>query len=216
MDVFLASWSPDDSRLAVMAREPGHAWRLYLVSAEGGEIHPLLQENRNAADPSWSPDGQSILFGRVNDRMGKEEAQRSLEILNLRDSSVTEVPGSAGLFSPRWSPNGRFIAALTLDQRRVRLFNVATKVWTTLPVASGADPVWAADSRSLVVHASMDAHQPIVRIDIPDMRIEQIDQLAAADGADPVDFVFVGLAADGAPLVRMRTYTGNIYSMDLP
>jgi len=216
MDVFLASWSPDDSRLAVMAREVGHAWRLYIVSAQGGEIHPLLQENRNAADPSWSPDGQSILFGRVNDRMGKEEAQRSLEILNLRDSSVTEVPGSAGLFSPRWSPNGRFIAALTLDQRRVRLFDVATKAWTTLPVTSGADPVWAADSRSLVVHASMDARQPIVRIDIPDMRIEQIAQLATRDGADPVDFVFVGLAPDGAPLVRLRTYTGNIFSMDLP
>jgi Tol biopolymer transport system component/DNA-binding winged helix-turn-helix (wHTH) protein len=216
VDVFLARWSPDDTRLAVMAREPGHAWRLYLVSAQGGELHPLLQENRNAGDPSWSPDGQSILFGRVNDRMGKEEAQRSLEILHLSDSSVTEVPGSAGLFSPRWSPNGRFIAALTLDQRRVQLFDVSTKTWTTLPVTSGADPVWAADSRSLVLHASLDARQPIVRIGIPDMHIEQIAQLASVDGADPVDFVFVGLAGDGAPLVRLRTYTGNIYSMQLP
>jgi len=216
MDVFLARWSPDGSRLAVMAREPGHAWRLYLVSAQGGELHPLLQENRNAGDPSWSPDGRSILFGRVNDRMGREEAQRSLEILNLRDSSVTEVPASTGLFSPRWSPDGRYIAALTLDQRRVQLLVLATRAWTTLPVASGADPVWTADSRSLVVHASMDARQPIVRINIPDMRMEHIAQLATTDGADPVDFVFVGLAADGAPLVRLRTYTGNIYSMELP
>ena len=62
----------------------------------------------------------------------------------------------------------------------------------------------------------MDARQPIVRIGVPDMRIEQMTQLAAADAADPVDFVFVGLAADGAPLVRLRTYTGNIYSMELP
>ncbi len=216
VDVFLARWSPDDSRLAVMAREPGHAWRLYLVSAQGGDLHPLLQDNRNAGDPSWSPDGQSILFGRVNDRMGKEETQRSLEILNLRDSTVTQVPGSAGLFSPRWSPNGRFIAALTLDQRRVQLFDFTTSTWTTLPVTSGADPVWTTDGRSLVVHASMDPRQPIVRIDIPAMHIAQSSQLAAAEGADPVDFVFVGLAADGSPLVRLRTYTGNIYSMELP
>ena len=148
--------------------------------------------------------------------MGKEEAQRSLEVLHLSDSSVSEVPGSAGLFSPRWSPNGRYIAALTLDQRRVQLFDVAEKLWKTLAIPSGADPVWTADSHSLVVHASMDARQPIVRIDVATLRVAQVAELAASDGANPVDFVFVGLTADGTPLVRLRTYTGNFYSMNVP
>ena len=43
-----------------------------------------------------------------------------------------------------------------LDQRQVRLFDVASRTWTTLPVPSGADPVWSSDSRFLYIHASLD------------------------------------------------------------
>ena len=215
LDVFLAHWSPDGTRLALMAREAGKAWQLYLIDARGGEVKPLLRESRNAADPSWSPDGQSIVFGRVNDYMGKESAVRDLEILHLGDDSISDVPDSAGLFSPRWSPDGQFICALTLDQQRVKVFEVASQKWSTLPVTSGADPVWSSDSRSLFVHASMDPHQPIVRIRLPEMKVQDVVQLAGAERNEPVDFVFVGLALDGTPLVRLRTYTGNIYSLDL-
>ena len=215
LDVFLARWSPDATRLAMMAREPGKAWQLYTVGSSGGEPRRLLQEDRNAADPSWSPDGQLIVFGRVNDFMGKEQASRDLEILDLHNSRVTTVPESEGLFSPRWSPDGKYIAALTLDQRRVKLFDVGAKRWETLPVSSGADLVWTADSRSLVVHASMDPRQPIDRILIPERKVSELVQLARGDTQDAVDFVFVGLNADGLPLVRSRTYTGNVYSLDL-
>ncbi len=76
---FLARWSPDGSRIAVMAREPGKAWQIYITSANGGEFTPLLHQTRNAADPSWSPDGKSILFGGTNDAMGKDNANRTLE-----------------------------------------------------------------------------------------------------------------------------------------
>lgn len=215
LDVFLARWSPDATRLAMMAREPGKAWQLYTIGSSGGEPRRLLQEDRNAADPSWSPDGQRIVFGRVNDFMGKEQASRDLEILDLRSSRVSTVPESEGLFSPRWSPDGKYIAALTLDQRRVKLFDVGAKRWETLPVSSGADLVWTADSRSLVVHASMDPRQPIDRILIPERKVSELVQLAKGGTRDAVDFVFVGLAADGSPLVRSRTYTGNVYSLDL-
>jgi Tol biopolymer transport system component len=215
IDVFLAHWSPDGSRLAVMAREPGKAWQIYLISANGGDFQPLLRETRNAADPSWSPDGQSIVFGRVNDFMGKENAARTLQILHLGSGQIEQVPGSDGLFSPRWSPDGRYIAALSLDQQHVRLYTVATHSWTTLNVPSGADPVWSSDSRSLYVHASLDPAQPIDRISIPDGKVQEIVRLADSRGNDAVDFVFGGLTQDNRPLIRSRVFTGNFYSMDL-
>jgi Tol biopolymer transport system component/DNA-binding winged helix-turn-helix (wHTH) protein len=215
MNVFMAHWSPDGSRLALMAREPGKAWQLYLVAAGGGDIQPLLKETRNAADPSWSPDGQSLVFGRVNDELGKENTSRTLRILHIQSGQVDEVPGSEGLFSPRWSPDGRYIAALSLDQRQVRLFNVASRTWNTLPVESGADPVWSSDSRSLYIHCSLDPSQPIDRISIPDGKVYELVRLAGSSESNAVDYIFIGLNQENLPLIRARTSTGNLYSMQV-
>jgi Tol biopolymer transport system component len=214
-DVFLAHWSPDGKQLALMAREPGKAWQIYLVGAEGDNLRPLLKESRNAADPSWAPDGQSLVFGRVNDFMGKENAARTLHILHLDTHQIDEVPGSNNLFSPRWSPDGRWIAALTLDQRQVRLFDVASRTWTTLPVPSGADPVWSSDSHFLYIHASLDAAQPIDKVSIPDGHVTELVRLADSRENDAVDFVFGGLTQQNEPLIRARIFTGNFFSMDL-
>jgi Tol biopolymer transport system component/DNA-binding winged helix-turn-helix (wHTH) protein len=215
LDVFLAHWSPDGSRLAIMAREPGKAWQIYLTSANGGDLQPLLRESRNAADPSWSADGQTLVFGRVNDSMGKENAARTLNLLTLTTGAVEQVPGSDGLFSPRWSPDGRYIAALTLDQRQVRLFTLADHTWKTLDVPSGADPVWSSDSHYLFLHASLDPSQPIERVSIPDGHAEVVVRLADAHTNDAVDFVFGGLTRDNRPMIRSRSFTGNFYSLDL-
>jgi Tol biopolymer transport system component/DNA-binding winged helix-turn-helix (wHTH) protein len=215
LDVFLAHWSPDGTRLAVMAREPGNAWQIYLTGVNGGDLQPMLRERRNAADPSWSPDGQSLVFGRTNDAMGKENAARMLQILHLQSGHVETVPDSDGLFSPRWSPDGRYIAALSLDQRQVRLLTLATRQWTTLAVPSGADPVWSSDSRSLFLHASLDPSQPIDRVSIPDGRVETVIRLADTPQKDAVDYVFGGLTLDNRPLIRTRVFTGNVYSLDL-
>ena len=213
--VFLARWSPDASQLAVMAREPGKAWQIYLLGANGGNLQPLLKETRNAADPSWSADGRSIVFGRLNDAMGKESAERGLSILHVASGKIDAVPQSDGLFSPRWSPDGKYIAALTLDQRKVQLFDVAAQTWRTLSVSSGADPVWSADSRFLYLHASLDPEQPIVRVSIPDGHVQDLIHLAGGRSSDAVDYVFGGLTLDGTPIVRTRSFTGNFYSLDL-
>ena len=216
LEVFLAAWSPDSSSLAVMARKPGEAWRIYLVPSEGGPPRLALDDKRNAADPSWGPDGQTLVFGRVDDAMGKEAEARSLLTLDLRSGKVQPVPGSEGLFSPRWSPNGKYIAALSLDGREVRLFNVATQQWSKLPVNSGADPHWSADSGSLWVHEFADPLQPIVQIAIPSTRITTtVNLVSPKHSGSVVDFVFAGVLPSGDVLVQTRTNTGNLYTLDV-
>jgi Tol biopolymer transport system component len=215
MQVFLAYWSPDGHQLALMARDPGKAWQIYRISADGGEPERLLQEDRNAGDPSWSPDGQSIVFGRVTDLMGKENGPRNLQILNLATHELTEVPGSNELFSPRWSPDGRYIAALSLDQRRLMVYDLTTHTWTTLATTSVADPVWSADSKAVFIHAFMADTQPIYRVSVPDGHLEEVANLSAFRAGDTADYFFVGITPDNLPLVRARTSTGNLYSLDL-
>jgi YD repeat-containing protein len=215
LSAFLARWSPDGSHIAVMAREPGKAWQIYITSANGGDFQPLLHQTHNAADPSWSPDGKSILFGGTNDAMGKDDITRTLNTVDVSTGAVQEVPGSNGLFSPRWSPDGRFIAALSLDQRQVRIYTAATHTWTTLSVPSGADPIWSPDSRYLFIHGSLDPSQPIDRISIPDGHVDEVVRLADSREHDAVDYVFCGLTLDNRPLIRSRIFTGNFYSLDL-
>jgi Tol biopolymer transport system component/DNA-binding winged helix-turn-helix (wHTH) protein len=212
---FLARWSPDGSHIAVMAREAGKAWQIYLTGANGGDFQPLLHQTHNAADPSWSSDGKSIVFGGTNDVMGKDATTRTLNTVDVASGALHEIPGSNGLFSPRWSPDGHYIAALSLDQRQVRLYTVATHIWTTLSVPSGADPIWSPDSRYLFIHGSLDPSQPIDRVTIPDGHVDEVVRLADSREHDAVDYVFGGLTLDNRPLIRARIFTGNFYSLDL-
>jgi Tol biopolymer transport system component/DNA-binding winged helix-turn-helix (wHTH) protein len=215
LQVFLAFWSPDGQQLAVMAREPGKAWQLYKIGADGGKPERLLQEDRNAGDPSWSADGQSIVFGRVPDLMGKESNPRNIQILHLNTHKINVLPGSDGLFSPRWSPDGRYIAALSLDQRCLLLYDTTNQTWKTLADTSVADPVWSSDSKAIYLHAFMADTQPIYRVSVPDGHLEEAASLSGFRAEDTADYFFVGITPDNVPLVRARTSTGNLYSLDL-
>lgn len=215
MQVFLAHWSPDGHRLALMARESGKAWQIYLVGADGGTPERLLKETRNVADPGWSADGRSLVFGRESDLMGKENGSHAIEIVALNTGEVTTLPSSEGLFSPRWSPDGRFIAALSLDQRRVMLYDVATRQWRKLVESSAADPVWSADSKWLFFHATMAEKQPILKVSIPAGRVETAASLDNFRAEETADYFFVGITPGNIPLVRARLATGNLYTLSL-
>jgi Tol biopolymer transport system component len=64
--------------------------------------------NHNQVDPVWAPDGKRIAYGR-NAIAGEDEL--SIQILDLDSRRVTTLPGSENLYSPRWSPDGRYLAA---------------------------------------------------------------------------------------------------------
>ena len=114
LDVFLAHWSPNGKQLAVMAREPGKVWKLYLIDADGGTPVPLLREDRNAADPGWSggrersrlrtrtrPDGQGKRLPRHPDHPFSNHAERNGARVgrHVQPEMVARRPLDCGPFS---------------------------------------------------------------------------------------------------------------------
>jgi Tol biopolymer transport system component/DNA-binding winged helix-turn-helix (wHTH) protein len=215
LHIFMMRWAPNDNTLAVMARQPGTPWKIFRVAAGGGPLQPLTPEARNEADPDWSPDGASIVFGRLPNLMAEPSATKSIHVLDLRTQKMQTLPGSQGLFSPRWSPDGRYIAATTLDQHKLFLFDRSTQKWTVLATRSVADPAWSHDGQFIYFQAFLEEGQPIYRVSVPDGQMQQITELGHLHSPDIVDYAFAGLTPDGSVLVRARMWTGNIYSMNL-
>jgi hypothetical protein len=71
-EVFSApSWSPD-GRVLAFSRTPSGAGAasagdIWLVNVDGGDLHPLWQNDLEENEPVWSPDGRYLAFNRDGD-----------------------------------------------------------------------------------------------------------------------------------------------------
>ncbi len=216
LDVFLAQWSPDNSQLVVMAREPGETWQLYIVSAAGGVTRKILADQRNLADPDWSADGSHIIFGREADLMGKETGPHTIQLLDLKTMQTRTLQGSENLFSPRWSPDGKWVVALSLDQTRLLLYDVALGTWKVLATGSAADPVWSLDSKAVYFHAFADPRSAILRVSIAGEPAKAVADITNLGLPTVNDYFFGGVTPTGAPIIKPRIGTGNLFSVRLP
>ncbi len=212
--IFNMRWSPDDRTLAVMAEEPGKPWKIDLIDAEGGKITPILNEDRNEADPTWSPDGRSIVFGRPPDRMDSGEP-KAIYLLDLTTKKVTGIPGSTGLFSPRLSPDGRYLLAMPLDQHALVLFDRTTGRWNTIATHGVGDPTWSHDGRYIYFQDFLEADKPIYRVAVPVGKLEKIATLENLRPTAATDYRLIGLAPGDLPMVTVRTPSVNLYELDL-
>jgi Tol biopolymer transport system component/DNA-binding winged helix-turn-helix (wHTH) protein len=215
LSIFSMRWSPENRSLALMARKAGGLWAIYLIDANGGNLQPVLEENRGQADPNWSPDGRSIIFGRVPDIMGGESQPKAIFSVDLQDHAVEKIPGSDGLFSPRLSPDGRYIAALRSDQKTMMLFDRQTQRWTALVEDGAADPVWASNSRAIYYQNFLEPGEPVYRIDLPSGATHKIATLTDLQPAYASDYRLIALAPGDQPIVNTQSSSVNIYSLDL-
>jgi serine/threonine protein kinase/Tol biopolymer transport system component len=206
----LPRWSPDGKNIlffefALSTTKPA---RIYEISAEGGSPKQLMAEDpRQQLDPNWSPDGTQIVFSNESN-----DSSSAIHILDVNSHQVADVPGSKGLFSPRWSPDGRYISAFSSDSIRLLLFDTQAKQWTELASGSLSWLNWSHDAQYVYL-LDFRGKQAVVRIRVSDHKAEQVANLKdlAATGRYGL---CLSLAPDDSPVLLRDTGTQDVYSVD--
>lgn len=214
----LPGWSPDGKQIAYVNVQQGKPWAIYIVSAEGGTPKQLLAEERTQIDINWSHDGSKIIFGRVT-----QHSAEGLDIVayDLRTHELSTIPGSEGLFSPRVSPDGRYIAALAGDLTRLMLYDTETKQWSqwqTLISGSLSYPVWSPDSKSIYFDDLVSGAGAYCRAKVGERHYEHLFVYNGIERHLGPFGLWSGRAPDGSALFVQEASTREIYELqvDLP
>jgi serine/threonine protein kinase/Tol biopolymer transport system component len=206
MQVFLPRWAPDGKRIAFAATTPGRPQGIYLIPAEGGQSEKVTTDQYNQVDVGWSSEGNQLIFG-----MGSAPFESGIYLLNLNTHERLTLPGSEGLYSPRWSPDGHYIAAVTADGDSLRLFEVATQKWVELARLPIGYPNWSRDSKFIFFDAG--GKEPaLYRVRVSDRKLEQLVSLTSIRRTGT--FAWTGLALDDSPLLLRDAGTDEIYALD--
>jgi len=215
MQAALAHWSPDSQQIAFSAATPGKPWKVFLVARDGGSPAPVTSENIQETDPTWSTDGKTLAFGHVD----VSPDRTFIELFDTKTRQISKLPGSTGIFAPRWSPDGRYIAAISSDNNKLMLFEAKASQWRQLDV--GLDLfgylAWSHDSAYLYFDTLLSGSSGYFRLRISDSKLEKlvdlkkVRQFRSQFGPGS----WTGLAPGETLILPRDISTQEIYAFDL-
>ena len=209
----LPRWSPDGKQIAFVSMRPGESWKLALIDADGGVPQQVVEENGSQIDANWSADGSKLMFGDF----AHDAGGLSIRVLDFKTRKMEKLPGSDGLFSPRWSPDGRYVAALSPDNTSLLLFDYQTQKWTKWITASGSVnyPVWSADSKYLYYDDLVDDAESIRRVKVTENQPERVVEVGSLERYMGALGVWSGRSPDGSWLFVRDRSTQEVYQLAL-
>jgi len=103
-------WSPDGKFMAFLYGEDLSAEDLYVLNVQTREAVKIT-ENQPYENPAWSPNGNIIAVERV----GSGKFLFSIHLISSDGKCDIEVPVADDISSPTWSPNGRKLGYIDME-----------------------------------------------------------------------------------------------------
>lgn len=153
-------WSPDGTRLAMVGGTDGLRSKIFVTDANGRSPQQVTSGDSYHVDPSWAPDGRSLLFAGCPTSPCSESL---FEIYRINVDGTNMVRLTFDLladYDPYWAPDGSAIAWLRNTGSIYRWGIFVMKSDGTYPSvviddgAINSRPSWSSDSRTIYFHRS--------------------------------------------------------------
>lgn len=143
-------------------------------------------------------------------------SQEGISAVDLHSYTQSQIPESKGKVYVRRSPDGRYLAARSEDEKELLLFDFHSQQWKHLATAQYIPRhEWDANSRDLYFQDALSPAQTVFRVNVENGKIEPILDFSQLLARGAARCTFEGRAPDGSYLASVRTSVSSIYSLDV-
>jgi DNA-binding winged helix-turn-helix (wHTH) protein/Tol biopolymer transport system component len=211
---FAPHWSPDQKQILftgfLLDKQP----RLYVVSAQGGSPKTVLPMDNRWASVSgdWRTDGRQIVLDVQDTATGGES---TIRILDLESGNLAAISGSEGLIEPRWSADGRYIAALNPKKKQILLYDCKLLKWTVLAEANFPSTLrWSPGGDALYFQDTDEVEESVFRVPMATREPERVTRFGDLLSSGAARCIFTGLSPDGSVYVTVDHGDVDVYAID--
>lgn len=205
-------WSPDGKQIAFQGISAGAHYKIYLVSSDGGPVREAVSGDGEESVATWSPDSQSLIYDEPLYRHGA--SQMFIHRIDLKTGTIHTIPGSAGSWTARLSPDGRYVATLdatpNADPHHLLVLDSITGRKTfTITMPHIAEPTWSRDGKYVYFAVISSPDPALYRVRVRDKKLEMLTSLKGF----PVAGLWTGVAPGGSPLLLRDISIQEVYAL---
>jgi Tol biopolymer transport system component len=157
---FSPAWSPNNQIIAFMTERNGNP-DIYLMHADGSGVNPFITSQSKDMSPAWSHTNPELAF--VSDQA--EDGIFDLYIADTKGQVRRITQGMGKVYTPNWSPNGRYIAFAADDGQNIDIYIIKPDGTDLQQItddkAKDYLPKWSPDSNYIMFVSERDGNPDI-------------------------------------------------------